>query len=1138
MRAFPDGAAGSRVPILSESFSKHGRQAVPTDLAALYEGSVPSFFDHPSEGGRGASFNSPAAFAYDAVWAAAFGIAHTQQEQQAAGFNATRALSLQAHVSLQGRSILQNLRNVKFQGVSGDRVEFSPEGDRLIGGVFIEVQAWYNDLGWTRLADYVDGKFVELGPIRWAGNSSIMPVDGTSCPEGTYFDRISLACTKCAPGSFAGVAGLQACVLCSAGTVCDAEGCSECAGCPLGLYQDKEGQSECTLCPAGTTSLPAAGSLDLCVCDRGFYRRDGQPGEQCFPCPYGGACDGAFHAPYPQMGFWGSWGLVPSRNGTSEDGSVPEVFFECDPGRCDGDCDGASARQGLRECRSEPSNLCNVGMEGRMCRSCELGYFSLGGQCTKCRSPAGLFVFGWLAAIIMAWIVLNAYASARYDAIDVVLLYLQVASMISTFGLRWHEFLVSNVFNLIQFVNFDIDFFSPQCLSTESYEAWSFWHGFLLQILLPVGVLAFLATRTLFAWARTELHARRQIRAARPSASEDVSSFYRDGAREKFSAAVKDGIYSLGMFMNTCYHTYTSKALSIFFCRGLPDGTSFLVAAPEITCWEGAHQKMIPVAVLSLLAFTTGVPAMCVVVLRYGRAHNLFKDPDFSRMFGWIYLRYEKDHYWWELVFIARRGFFCILSIVLTRAPTLQSALAAAALAAAIGAQSYARPFLNTSIDVLDSAAAFSLLLMVCAGLLFYDGALEVEFADWRLSVLVSLSIVLLFGFAAMAWIMSRDVYNEVLTQWLHRRLSGNVGWTKVHKVIRSKDVHKVGLDLSPETLARLEEQRSRRRESESAADARNHLEIVDTIEGRPLFLWLKLVALGASADKTSETAKKSAILKKAFKVSSHALSRIQQVNGWMQEVLANDGPVSYYSHDPKAVFYNGLLKSLPSLIDYLVACTPEEQVATLLMFRKLHENDTTLQDSRRKGKPLVPLYSLIRPVDRASFAYWLMHADSNHVVEVRRLLESMRQCIYNDTHEARGFFSTDKTFFSREPTDQPDESDTASDMPDLESAAGGGSNKSIRSSAGSSSIPKASGFTYAGKKQSTQRKLDVAMSRSGQHTPITLRRPSETDSPQRPSGTDEPTTSENVAARIFETSLSRSSKDAPRPPASMPIQE
>ena len=50
----------------------------------------------------------------------------------------------------------------------------------------------------------------------------------------------------------------------------------------------------------------------------------------------------------------------------------------------------------------------------------ELGYFSLGGQCTKCRSPAGLFVFGWLAAIIMAWIVLNAYASAQYDAIDVV----------------------------------------------------------------------------------------------------------------------------------------------------------------------------------------------------------------------------------------------------------------------------------------------------------------------------------------------------------------------------------------------------------------------------------------------------------------------------------------------------------------------------------------------------------------------------------------------------------------------------------------------------------------------------------------------------------------------------------------------
>lgn len=52
---------------------------------------------------------------------------------------------------------------------------------------------------------------------------------------------------------------------------------------------------------------------------------------------------------------------------------------------------------------------CSVGREGRLCASCQPGYFLLSDKCMTCRKPETLFVVGTVICIILFWYLINRY---------------------------------------------------------------------------------------------------------------------------------------------------------------------------------------------------------------------------------------------------------------------------------------------------------------------------------------------------------------------------------------------------------------------------------------------------------------------------------------------------------------------------------------------------------------------------------------------------------------------------------------------------------------------------------------------------------------------------------------------------------
>lgn len=81
----------------------------------------------------------------------------------------------------------------------------------------------------------------------------------------------------------------------------------------------------------------------------------------------------------------------------------------------------------------------------------------------------------------------NSVVANEYDAVDLLLLYFQNASTVSTFTLGWSKLLVTVPFLVLAIVNFDVTYMSWDCLLPMQHSpVLSYGFGFVLQLALPV----------------------------------------------------------------------------------------------------------------------------------------------------------------------------------------------------------------------------------------------------------------------------------------------------------------------------------------------------------------------------------------------------------------------------------------------------------------------------------------------------------------------------------------------------------------------------------------------------------------------------------------------------------------------------
>ena len=213
--------------------------------------------------------------------------------------------------------------------------------------------------------------------------------------------------------------------------------CSQvCNTCDVNTFQIGSAATSCDYCPSNTvTDGRGMWSRESCRCRPGSYRRDGKFGETCFGCPEGAVCEGGSHAPYAAQGYWGDWGLVDLSEADGDEAALAirgTSFRMCvNPAYCTSNfVEGDIAKHGaarplmgghglmdghdhsvdselLRIVRSDPSRLCSIEHRGRMCATCSLGHYSLGGKCLPCMKPYALFVVGCFLAIIAVWYLIN-----------------------------------------------------------------------------------------------------------------------------------------------------------------------------------------------------------------------------------------------------------------------------------------------------------------------------------------------------------------------------------------------------------------------------------------------------------------------------------------------------------------------------------------------------------------------------------------------------------------------------------------------------------------------------------------------------------------------------------------------------------
>jgi hypothetical protein len=90
------------------------------------------------------------------------------------------------------------------------------------------------------------------------------------------------------------------------------------------------------------------------------------------------------------------------------------------------------------------------------------------------------------------------------------------------------------------------------------------------------------------------------------------------------------------------------------------------------------------------------------------------------RMFGWLYLRYEREWYWWEGTIMLRRGLLVVTLVIAARFPSLQVIAGMAICATALTIHFYARPFVSMQLDYLEQFSLMSLVGLLCTGMHFY----------------------------------------------------------------------------------------------------------------------------------------------------------------------------------------------------------------------------------------------------------------------------------------------------------------------------------------------------------------------------------------------------------------------------------
>jgi hypothetical protein len=182
---------------------------------------------------------------------------------------------------------------------------------------------------------------------------------------------------------------------------------------------------------------------------------------------------------------------------------------------------------------------------------------------------------------------------------------------------------------------------------------------------------------------------------------------------------------AIGIFLFT-YVLIVGSALSPFDCvESAAAGTSFMRELPDRECdvgkegfdvVGGSYGLLHDIGIASLIVCCLAIVIIGVELYRARRNSSLHTDERTMREYGTLYLRYDEQHYYWEVLILVRK----LLLVVILRVPMSQWAKVGGCgviLGGALALQHCHKPFLSDALDQLEERTLLVCLATVGLGI-------------------------------------------------------------------------------------------------------------------------------------------------------------------------------------------------------------------------------------------------------------------------------------------------------------------------------------------------------------------------------------------------------------------------------------
>ena len=433
----------------------------------------------------------------------------------------------------------------------------------------------------------------------------------------------------------------------------------------------------CSVCPLNTYSLV----LDSTHCE---------------PCPRGADCLGGAKI-YPQTGYWRA----------SESSDLLWTCFS------DLACIGSANHSSLL-------GFCAEGYRGPVCQSCEEDWARTGrDDCAACPvlfltllKMVGLGIVGLICLVFLVRSTMVNIKSGKFTSVyfRIFLNYLQITMLTSTFDLKWPE-VAKQLFNTQDAVGgASQQFFSYDCV----YYQVGFQDPVLFQDLAVVTimpVLALLATASV--WAVVSL---------------------KTGDR---SYMLRQNVLSVVVIFFVVYPKLVNSTFSLFNCLEVLPGEWWLRRDMAIRCWDHKHTVYaLGLALPSIVIWVFGVPLLVLCMLCYIRSS--LHSPNIKLRFGFLYMGYVPERYYWEFVTLARKiAVLSVLSFTSSSSVQVQALTVLIVLLLALLLQLRFQPFLSSELNQLEFKSILTSAVTLICGLYYLASGLNV----WLQLVLLVLII-------------------------------------------------------------------------------------------------------------------------------------------------------------------------------------------------------------------------------------------------------------------------------------------------------------------------------------------------------------------------------------------------------------